>query len=148
MATAESVIAAIDQVISFFNARKMDLPDNFLDRKAQFVINGAPFETLLGQNPNDALILMLSRGAAGLRFTSKGLQHAIVGCRIDRGDIVTRGGAVTTRLWLSGRLRHTGEAINEIVNVTLRLNPAGLVDQAEATMDGAVLEKIRDARRS
>ena len=148
MATTESVIAAIDQVIAFFNARKMDLPDNFLDRKAQFVINGAPFETLLGQNPNDALILMLARGAAGLRFTSKGLQHAVVDCRIDRGEVVTEANEVRTQLWLSGRLRHTGETINEVVDVALRLNPAGLVEQAEATMDGAVLEKIRDARRS
>ena len=77
MATPQALTAAIDQVIAFFNARKMDLPDNFFDRKTQFVINGAPFETLLGQaqSPDDPLILMLTRGPAGFRFTSKGLQH-------------------------------------------------------------------------
>ena len=70
MATVESLTAAIDQVIAFFNARKMDLPDSFFDRKTQFLINGAPFETLLGQSPSDALILMLTRGPAGFRFTA------------------------------------------------------------------------------
>jgi hypothetical protein len=150
MAAAEALIAAIDQVIAFYNARKMDLPDGLLDRKTQFVINGAPFETLLGQNPNDALILMLTRGPAGLRFTAKGLQHALVDSHLDRGDIVTGGDPLTvkTRLWLSGRLRDTGEAVNEVVDLTLRLNAAGLIEAAEAAMDAAMLEKIRQARRS
>ena len=63
-----NLTGAIDQVIAYFNARRMDLPDNFFDRKTQFVINGAPFETLLGeaQSPTDPLILMLTRGPAGL----------------------------------------------------------------------------------
>lgn len=148
MAAAETLIAAIDQVIAFFNARKMDLPDNFLDRKAQFVINGAPFETLLGQNPNDALILMLTRGPAGLRFTAKGLQHALVDSRLARGEITTDTAALKTTLRVSGRLRDTGEQVNEAVDVTLRFNTAGLVETAEATMDNGVLEKIRQARRS
>ena len=34
-------------VIGYFNARRLDLPDGFFDRRTQFVINGAPFETLL-----------------------------------------------------------------------------------------------------
>ena len=148
MATAESLIAAIDQVIAFFNSRKMDLPDGFLDRKTQFVINGAPFETLLGQNANDALILMLTRGPAGLRFTAKGLQHAMTDAHVDRGEVAAEGSTVTTKLWLSGRLRDTGETVNEVVGVTLRLNPNGLVETAEAVMDATILEKIRQARRS
>src|SRR5687767_2998404 len=86
MATVEGLTAAIDQVIAFFNARKMDLPDGFFDRKTQFLINGAPFETLLGQSPTDALILMLTRGPAGFRFTAKALQHAIPDARVDRAS--------------------------------------------------------------
>jgi hypothetical protein len=148
LATTESLIAAIDQIIAFFNARKMDLPDGFLDRKTQFVINGAPFETLLGQNPNDALILMLTRGPAGLRFTAKGLQHALIGSHLDRGDVTVDGAEVKTRLWLSGRLRDSGESVNEVVDVALRLNAAGLIESAVASMNAAMLEKIRQARRS
>jgi hypothetical protein len=148
LATTESLIAAIDQIIAFFNASKMDLPDGFLDRKTQFVINGAPFETLLGQNPNDALILMLTRGPAGLRFTAKGLQHALVDSHLDRGDVTVDGTEVKTRLWLSGRLRDSGESVNEVVDVTIRLNAVGLIESAAASMNAAMLEKIRQARRS
>lgn len=139
---------AIDQVIRHFNARKMDLPDGFLDRKTQFVINGAPFETLLGQNAGDALVLMLTRGPAGLRFTAKGLQHALTDAHLDRGELSGDDSTVAMKLWLSGRLRDTGEAVNEVVSVTLRLNAKGLVETAEAEMDPALLEKIRQARRS
>jgi hypothetical protein len=148
MATAEGLIAAIDQVIALFNARKMDLPDNFFDRKTQFVINGAPFETLLGQSPTDPLVLMLARGPAGFRFTAKGLQYALPDARVDRADVAGGPHAVTTRLRLLGTLRDSGEAVNAAVEVTLRLTPAGTVETAEASMDPETLEKIRQARRS
>jgi hypothetical protein len=150
MATAESVIVAIDQVIAFFNTRRMDLPDGLFDRTTQFVINGAPFETLLGQNPNDPLILMLARGPAGFRFTVKGLQHALRDAHVDREEVtaVADPSTATTRLRLSGLLRDTAEAITAVVDVTLRLNAAGTVARAEAALDEVVLEKIRQARRS
>lgn len=148
MAAIETLTASIDEVIELFNARKMDLPDGFFDRKAQFVLNGAPFETLLGQPPGDPLILMLTRGPAGFRFSAKTLQHALTNARIERGDIVTDGDPykVTTKLWLSGTLRGTGEAVNTLVAVTLRLAPAGQVQVAEAMVEEDVLEKIRQAR--
>jgi hypothetical protein len=148
MGTIESVTASIDQVIALFNARKLDLPDHFFDRKTQFLINGAPFETLLGQSPADALILMLTRGPAGFRFTAKGIQHALPDARVTRSDVAAAPAAVTTTLTLSGTLRDSGEAVNAAVDVTLRLTPAGLVEAAEAIMDPALLEKIRQARRS
>jgi hypothetical protein len=164
MAAIETLTASIDEVIELFNTSKMDLPDGFFDRKAQFVLNGAPFETLLGQPPADPLILMLTRGPAGFRFSAKTLQHALTNARIARGDIVTdpstpltqqvesaslRAGGpcmVTTQLWLSGALRGTGEAVNTLVAVTLRLAAAGQVQVAEAVVEEDVLEKIRQAR--
>ena len=150
MGTFEGLIGSIDQVIAFFNARKMDLPDNLFDRKTQFVINGAPFETLLGQaqSPSDPLILMLTRGPAGFRFTSKGLQHALPDARLSRGDVAGDATALNTTLMLSGTLRDSGEAIDSVVDITLRLTSAGTVAVAEASMDPAMLEKIRQARRS
>ena len=78
----EGLTAAIDRVIELFNAKAMDLPDGFFDRRTQFVLNGAPFETLLGQPPNDPLVLMLARGPAGFRFTAKALQHAMPDARL------------------------------------------------------------------
>ena len=165
MASIETLTAGIDQLIAYFNARKMDLPDGFFERKTQFVINGAPFETLLGQSPNDPLILMLSRGPAGYRFTVTGVQHAVQNAHIDRGDITTDpstsaaqhvdsaplragGQTVTTQLWLSGQLRKSGEPLNVMIAVTLKLTPSGSVEIAAATMDEMTLEKIRRARRS
>ena len=150
MAAPEGLTSAIDQVIAFFNARKMDLPDGFFDRKAQFVLNGVAFETLLGQSPTDPLVLMLARGPAGFRFTAKALQHALPDARIERGDLTTDGDPfkMTTKLWLSGTLRHNGEAVNAMVDVTLRLTSTGLVETAAAVVDEAMLDKIRLARRS
>ena len=146
MAASQSVIDAIDLVIQYFNARKLDLPDGFFDRRTQFVINGAAFETLLGRPPNDPLILMLARGPAGFRFTTKALQHAIPDAMVERGEITSNPESVALQLWLSGNLRGTGEAVNAVVPITLKLTAAGQVEIAEATLDGAVLDKIREAR--
>jgi len=160
VAATEALIDAIDQVIAFFNARRMDLPDGFFDRKTQFLINGAPFETLLGQSPADPLILMLTRGSAGFRFTAKALQHAIPDARVDRPSTppaqlvepaslrASSPSAVSFRLRLSGTLRNTGEAIDTMADVTLSLNAAGVVETATAVIDEPTLSRIRDARRS
>ena len=158
MAAPEGVINAIDEVIALFNARKMDLPDNFFDRKTQFLINGAPFETLLGQSPADALILMLTRGPAGFRFTAKGLQHALPDARVvpstpptqlvESASLRASRPSIAFKLRLLGTLRDSGEAVDTMVDVTLRLTPAGLVETAEASMDPGTLEQIRQARRS
>jgi hypothetical protein len=160
VATNEALIDAIDQVIAFFNARRMDLPDGFFDRRTQFLINGAPFETLLGQSPADPLILMLTRGSAGFRFSAKALQHAIPDARVDRpsnppaqlvepaSPRANEPSVVSFKLQLSGTLRNTAEAINAMADVTLSLNAAGVVETAAAVIDEPTLSKIRDARRS
>jgi hypothetical protein len=141
MATGQAVSAAIDQLIAYFNGRRMDLPDGLFDRKTQFLINGATFESLLSATPGDALVMMLARGPAGYRFAAKALQHAVADAKLERdpdsGDLALR---------LSGSLRGSGEAINTLVGITLRLTPAGVVETAEATVDPATLEKIRIAR--
>lgn len=148
MAALEGLITAIDQVIAYFNARQMDLPDGFFDRKTQFVINGAAFESFLSTAPNDPLILMLARGPAGFRFVAKALQHAMPDAKLERGDVITDGDPfkINSKLWLSGKLRGTGESVNALVNVTLRLAPAGHVEIAEAAMDPIDLAKIQQAR--
>ena len=146
MAPTESLIDAIDRVIGYFNARTLDLPDGFFDRKTQFVINGAPFETLLGQSPTDPLVLMLARGPAGFRFTAKALQHAIPDAKVERGEIASEPQSLTLQLWLSGTLRGTPEAVNVVVAIRLKLAAAGHVEIAEAVIDEKTLEKIRAAR--
>jgi hypothetical protein len=148
MAAPQELIGAIDQTIAYFNARKMDLPDGFFDRRTQFVINGAPFETFLSTAPNDPLILMLARGPAGFRFVAKALQHAMPDAKLERGDVITDGDPfkITSKMWLSGKLRGSGEAVNALIAVTLKLAQAGHIEIAEAAMDATDLEKIQKAR--
>ena len=164
MAAAEGLEArltvAIDRVIEYFNARRMDLPDGFFDRKTQFLINGVTFESLLSTAPNDPLIMMLARGPAGFRFTAKALQHAVPDAKLERGPstqvapsttepLSLRTGApnsVVLNVWLSGKLRGTGDAVNTMVAITLRLTDAGHVAVAESTMDPQELQRIQKAR--
>ncbi len=148
MAAAEALTAAIDRVIALFNAQAMDLPDGFFDRKTQFVLNGSPFETLLGQSPGDPLVLMLARGPAGYRFAAKALQHAMPDAKIERGDVVTDGDPfkIQLKLWLSGTLRGTGEPLNTVVAMTLKLSAAGPVEVGEVSVDAEALAKLREAR--
>jgi hypothetical protein len=155
MAAAESAseslnaaIARIDQLIALFNKKGMDLPAGLFDRNTQFLLNGAAFETLLGQSPTDPLILMLARGPAGYRFVVKAVQHAVPDAHIQRGEFAWSA-AVTTclgELWLAGHLRESGEAINAVIGLTLSLAPTGWVQQAAATVDPQALEKLREAR--
>lgn len=137
MAAIEGVI---DEIIRLFNARKLDLPDGFFDRKTQFVLNGAPFETLVGQSPTDPLILMLTRGPAGFRFTAKALQHALPDARVERLP------GATLVLRLTGTLRGVNEPLETVIDVTLRSADGGAVAVAEASVDEVVLDKIRRAR--
>jgi len=142
----ETLTAHIDQVIEYFNKRRMDLPDGFFDRKAQFIINGATFESLLSNTPNDPLVMMLARGPAGYRFTAKALQHALPDAKIERSDILSEPRKVATKLWLSGTLRGTAEKINTRVNISLQLTSTDHVEIADATIDSGELQKIREAR--
>lgn len=148
MATTETLTAAIDRLIALFNAKGMDLPDGIFDRRTQFVLNGAPFETLLGQPPTDPLVLMLARGPAGYRFMAKALQHALPDARVERAELDTASDPflITTRLRLSGTLRGTGEHLDTAVAVTLKLSEPGRVGVAEAEVAPADLDRIKAAR--
>jgi hypothetical protein len=146
MATGQALTSSLDRVIEYFNARRMDLPDGLFDRRTQFVINGAAFETLLSAAPNDPLIMMLARGPAGFRFSAKALQHAMPDAKLERGEVSADPSTVTTNVWLSGKLRGTGEAVNAVAAITLRLAPAGHVEIAEAVVDPMVLRSIQEAR--
>lgn len=148
MASDQTLTGKLDRLIELFNAKAMDLPDGLFDRKTQFVLNGAPFETLLGQPPNDPLVLMLTRGPAGYRFMSKALQHAVPDAKLERGDVPDPGAAGTAagQVWLSGHCRGTGEAIDTVVEIVLKIAPAGWVEVAEATVESGPLDKLREAR--
>ena len=149
MAAGAGVGGLLDQLIDLFNRRSLDLPDGLFTRHTQFLVNGVAFEETLGRSPTDPLVLMLSRGPAGYRFTVKAVQHAVPDARLQRGEIAetAHGGAnvVVTQCWLSGRLRGSGDPIETVVEVTLRFDGTS-VDQAAAVLDSAVLDRLREAR--
>lgn len=147
MAADSSLAPRIDRLIEHFNQRSLDLPDGLFDRRTQFLLNGAPFETLLGRSPSDPLILMLARGPAGYRFSVKALQHAIPDARIERGEIAVDGARTSCRLWLSGVLRGSGQPLETVIAVTLIRAAAGHVETAEATIEDRALGLIREARQ-
>jgi hypothetical protein len=146
MASGEGIEQKIDQLIGLFNRRGLDLPDGLFDRRTQFLLNGAPFETLLGRSPADPLILMLSRGPAGYRFSVKALQHAIPDAQVERGEITRDGACASCRLWLSGALRGTGKPLETLVTVTLTMAGAGHAETVAASLDEGDLALIREAR--
>jgi hypothetical protein len=150
MAADESLTAKLDSLITLFNRKGMDLPDGLFDRRTQFVLNGAPFETLLGQPPTDPLVLMIARGPAGYRFAIKGLQHAVPDALVERGELhdtmVDGVRRVIGQLWLGGHLQGTGEAIDAVIDVALDVEPGGIVRVAATTVPEPALDALRAAR--
>ena len=149
MAPGAGVAAQIDQLIDLFNRRSLDLPDGLFTRNTQFLLNGVPFEELLGRSPSDPLVLMLARGPAGYRFAVKAVQHAVVEARLQRGELVkqARNGAeiVMTQCRLSGRLRGAAETVQLLIDVTLSLRGT-TADQIAVTVDPEILDRLREAR--
>ena len=66
--------------------------------------------------------------------------------KLERGEVAGDASTVTTSVWLSGKLRGTGEAVNAVAAITLRLAQAGHVEIAEAVIDPTVLRSIQEAR--
>jgi hypothetical protein len=149
MAASEVMIALVDQLIDLFNRRSLDLPDGYFTRHTQFLLNGVPFEAMLGRSSDDPLILMLTRGPAGYRFTAKAVQHAVPDATLQRGDIdetiseerhVVRG-----QCWLSGHTRSVGEPVEVLVGVEMDFR-GGTIARVNATIDAAAVARIQEAR--
>ena len=141
----------VDQLITLFNLRSMDLPDGFFSRHTQFLLNGVPFENMLGRPPTDPMILMLARGAAGYRFACKAVQHAVPDANVQRGELTQEEINSVTHLhgqcWISGRYRGTGEAAE--VLVTFEIVAQGrAIERVAVTIDEGALGKLRAARLS
>jgi hypothetical protein len=149
MAADQVVTAIVDQLIELFNQRSMDLPDGSLSRNTQFLLNGVPFEEMLGRRPDDPLVLMLTRGPAGYRFTAKAVQHAVPDARLERGELneSTNGDTrvVTGQCWLSGHYRGTGEPVDLIVDVEMRFRGSALA-HANVAVEPARLQKLHESR--
>jgi hypothetical protein len=149
MAASEGVTALIDQLVTLFNERSMDLPERAFTRNTQFVLNGVPFEEMLSRSPQDPLVLMLARGAAGYRFTAKAVQHAVPDATLARGELQVSddadGRVVRGQCWLSGHYRGTGAPIELLVDVELRLS-GETIQRAQVRVDPELVTRLQEAR--
>jgi hypothetical protein len=149
MAASEAMTALVDQLIDLFNHRSLDLPDGYFTRHTQFLLNDVPFEAMLGRSPDDPLILMLTRGPAGYRFTAKALQHAIPDATLQRGDIdeTARDGGPVVRgqCWLSGHMRGGGEPVDVLVGIEMEFR-GKTIARVNATIETAAVARLQAAR--
>jgi hypothetical protein len=149
MAAGEAVTAFVDRLIALFNSRSMDLPDGYFTRHTQFQLNGVHFEQMLGRSTDDPLVLMITRGAAGYRFTAKAVQHAVPDATVSRGDLHegTDGKAqiVTGQCWLSGHYRGVGEPVELLVDVEMRFE-RGALASANVKIAPELVQQLQQAR--
>jgi len=147
MATSPRLTAQLDELIALFNRRSLDLPDGLFDRRTQFLLNGKPFEVMLGRSAADPLVLMIARGPAGYRFAMKALQHAVPDARVERGEIETLTEPETwlVPLWLSGRLRGTEQPVEAVARAVVTA-AAGAVTRTDVELDPQIVELLGVAR--
>jgi hypothetical protein len=150
MAPSPILIARIDELVALFNRKSLDLPDGLFDRQTRFLLNGTPFEAMLGRSPADPLVLMIARGPAGYRFAMKALQHAMPDARVERGAVEEPGddwpGAFVVPLWLSGRLRGTDAPLEAALRAAVVEGDRGGILSADLAIDPRVLDPLREAR--
>jgi hypothetical protein len=149
MAAGAALTTLVDQLVELFNTRGMDLPDGYFTRNTQLLLNGVPFEEMLGRSARDPLVLMLTRGPAGYRFTAKAVQHAVPDAILQRGELeeVSDAGVqvMTGQCWLSGHFRGSGEPVELLIDIEFRLS-GGLLEHASASVDPTGLQRFQAAR--
>ena len=149
MAASTAVAAQIGRLVTLFNARSLDLPDGLFTRQTQWMLNGVPFEQLLGRSPGDPLVLMLARGPSGYRFAAKAVQHAVPDGMLQWGELSAAAagddGTLCGRCWLSGHLRGTGEPLELLVDVEFRFR-GGAVESANAILEPSEVARLLDSR--
>jgi hypothetical protein len=149
MVAGPGVTTFVDQLVDLFNRRSMDLPDGVFTRHTQFLLNSIPFEETLGRPASDPLILMLTRGPAGYRFTAKALQHAVPDAVLQRGELVERTDGATRfvqgQYWLSGHLRGDGELVEMMIDIEMRFRGHTL-DRVNANLHPAQVARLSEAR--
>jgi hypothetical protein len=149
MAASPRVTALIDELIEGFNRRSLDLPDGLFTRHTQLLLNGVAFEQMLGRAPDDPLVLMLTRGVAGVRFTAKAIQHAMPDASVQREELeeaaTNQHRVVTGKCRMSGHLRGLGEPADVLIDFTVRFQGT-TVAHIDAVIDPATVAWLQQAR--
>jgi hypothetical protein len=144
--TPPRLLEKIDQLLSYFNRRVMDIPDRLFDRSAQFRLNGVPYEHLLGRDADDPLVRLIARGPAGYRFATKAVLHALETALATREEFEITSGRAAGHVILRGTLRGSGDVFEERLPVHLSLTPAGVATVVDLHMTDSAVTKLIVAR--
>ena len=140
------LLAKIDQLLSYFNRRVLDVPDGFLDQNAQLRLNGVPYETMLGRSPDEPLVRLIARGPAGYRFAAKAVHRALETALATRDAFEITPARAAGHVILRGTLRGSGDVFEEWLPVELTLTPAGVVKVADIQLTDTALTRLIVAR--
>ena len=138
---------AVDELVAAFNRGSLDVPANFFTARTAFALNGRSYESLLGGSPDDPLIRLLARGAAGYRTAAKALQYALTSptIAIESFSNADSSGTHVASLRVEGRWRDSGEPFSGLA--TLRLGRTGSeLTSVEVVCAGEYLARIAASR--
>ena len=98
-------------LIASFNRGSLDVPSGLFTARTTFTLNGRSYESILGGSPDDPLIRLLARGAAGYRTAAKALQYAVPGAAVSVESLSDpdASGVQTASIRAEGFLRRSGE---------------------------------------
>ena len=100
---------ALHALVAAFNRGSLDVPSGFFTARTTFTLNGRSYESVLGGSPDDPLIRLLARGAAGYRTAAKALQYAVPGAAvsIDSVSDPDASGVRSASIRVEGHLRRS-----------------------------------------
>ena len=137
-----------EQLVSAFNRGSLDIPDGFLSSNTTYSLNGVSYESLIGRTADDALVRMLTRGAAAYRTAAKALHYALQRpvMTLEMMSGPDEAGARTAHLRIEGRLRDSGLVFSTVFRLILR-SEADRVVAMDADCAPDDLRRISDARK-
>ena len=102
---------ALYTLMAAFNRGSLDVPAGLFTPRTMFTLNGRSYESILGGSPDDPLIRLLARGAAGYRAAAKALQYSVPGAAVSIESLSEPDGSGgrTASIRVEGRLRRSGE---------------------------------------
>ncbi len=130
-----------------FNRGSLDVPAQFLTPRTTFALNGRSYESILGGAPDDPLIRLLARGAAGYRTAAKALQYALQNPRVVLESLTEpdESGVRKAAFRVEGQLRDADEPF--VAGATLRLGCAqGELTSVDVVCAEGDLERIAKSR--
>jgi hypothetical protein len=150
MTSTGDVIERLTSLVSLFNRGSLDLPDGFLDRNAQFRLNGISYEESIGRSPEDPLVRLIARGPGAYRFLAKALRYAMPGASVALGALTRHSrpsgfgleGAATLR----GALRDSTDEVFSDCDVALGFDSTGHLVDVGVRLDEGMLARLRAAR--